>query len=91
MPLFRRKKEPKPELEKGLPINAVQPMAEIGRQGPIGKQEVQEAEQTLKDYKAGKANLENRIIENEQWYKLRHWEQIRSAKGNPGDPEPASA
>lgn len=92
MPLFRRKKESKPKQPgKGLLVNEVQPMSEIGRQGPIGKQEVQEAEQTLKDYKAGKANLENRIIENEQWYKLRHWEQIRSSKANPGDPEPASA
>ena len=64
--------------------------ARPGTQGPIGRKEIEEAEQTLKRYKAGKANLEARIIDNEQWYKLRHWEQIRRSK-NPGDPEPASA
>jgi len=62
-----------------------------GRRGPIGEVQVQEAEQTLKEYKRGKASLEQRIIENEQWYKMQHWEQIRAAKHNPGDPEPASA
>jgi len=31
----------------------------------------------LKAYKAGKANLEKRITENELWWKMRHWEQIR--------------
>ncbi len=36
-----------------------------------------------------KANPEARIIDNEQWWKLRHWEQIR--KKNEHDPEPVSA
>lgn len=63
---------------------------DIGRVGPIGEEEIREAEQTLKKYKEGKSSLEARIIENEQWYKVRHWEQIRRSK-NPGDPEPASA
>ena len=43
----------------------------------IGKEQVQEAYQTLLKYKQGKANLERRIVENEQWYKLRHWECMR--------------
>lgn len=38
----------------------------------IGKEEVLKATQTLQKYKEGKANLEKRIIDNEQWYKLRH-------------------
>lgn len=46
----------------------------------IGKEQVQKAYQTLLKYKEGKANLERRIIENEQWYKLRHWECMRDAK-----------
>lgn len=58
--------------------------------GPIGAKEIAEAEATLQKYKAGKASLERRIVENEQWYKLRHWEQIGKSK-NPGDPEPTSA
>lgn len=58
--------------------------------GPIGAKEVGEAAETLRKYKDGKANLERRIVENEQWYKMRHWDQIRGDKSN-GDPEPASA
>ena len=40
----------------------------------IGREQVQAAQQTLNKYKEGKANLERRIVENEQWFKLRHWE-----------------
>lgn len=43
----------------------------------IGKEQVQEATVTLKKYKSGKANLEKKIVANEQWYKMRHWEQMR--------------
>ena len=62
----------------------------VGMAGPIGKEEVYQAEATLQKYKQGKAMLEQRIIENEQWYKLRHWDVIRRSM-NPGDPEPSSA
>jgi len=44
----------------------------------IGTKEVQEATDTLRKYKSGKANLEQRLIEDEQWYKIRHWEVMRS-------------
>ena len=30
----------------------------------------------LKRYKTGKAALERRIIDNENWYRLRHWQQV---------------
>jgi len=43
----------------------------------IGREEVLKARETLNRYKEGKANLEKRIIENEQWYKLRHWQCLR--------------
>ena len=43
----------------------------------IGKKQVQEANAILQKYKEGKANLEKRIVDNEQWYKLRHWECMR--------------
>jgi len=54
----------------------------------IGKKEIDNALQTLTRYRAGKVNLERRIIENEQWFKLRHWEQMRV---NQDEAEPASA
>ena len=56
---------------------------------PIGKEAVQKATQILKKYKEGKANLERRIIDNEQWYKLRHWESMRKAKTNVVEPTSA--
>ena len=60
----------------------------------IGREEVQEASQILQKYKQGKANLERRIVENEQWYKLRHWEYMRlESKGenSRNQVEPVSA
>ena len=44
---------------------------------PIGVTQISEALQTLMKYKAGKANLDNQIIESEEWYRMRHWEQMR--------------
>ena len=43
----------------------------------IGKEQVQKASVILQKYKEGKANLERRIVDNEQWYKIRHWECMR--------------
>ena len=49
-------------------------------QRPIGKEQIQKANLTLQRYKEGKANLERRIVDNEQWYKIRHWECMRDKK-----------
>ena len=62
----------------------------------IGKKEIEKAIQTLKEYKDGKSNLESRIVEEERWYKLRHWDVIRGKKsgqlkGEEVRPEPTSA
>ena len=43
----------------------------------ITSKEVAQARDTLMKYKEGKKNLEDKIVENEQWWKLRHWEQVR--------------
>ena len=52
---------------------------------PIDRDSVLKAGEVLQRYKSGKANLERRIIENEQWYKMRHWEQMRD-KNHPVQP-----
>lgn len=62
-----------------------------GAPAVIGEEDVREAMQTLLDYKRGKAHLEQRIIDNEQWFKLRHWEQIRGHQAKPGELESTSA
>lgn len=56
---------------------------------PIKKEAIQRATQVLQEYKRGKANLETRIIDNEQWYKLRHWESLRT-KGKKEQVQPVS-
>ena len=60
----------------------------------IDKKVLEKTVQTLKDYKAGKSNLESRIVEEERWWKLRHWDVIRGKAKNNADeerPEPTSA
>ena len=49
----------------------------IGEKLPIGAAEVRMARATLNRYKEGKANLERRVVDNAQWYKMRHWECMR--------------
>jgi hypothetical protein len=76
---FLKKKEAQPTVQ-GMPVGTVNQ--------PIGKTQVQEAYQTLLKYKQGKANLEQKIVDNEQWYKMRHWECMRDKKN---DIQPTSA
>lgn len=54
---------------------------------PIGQEQIVAAWQTLQRYRAGKANLEKRVVENQQWYKLRHWQCMRKT---PSEVEPVS-
>ena len=62
------------------PDNGAEAVA-INIQKPvIGREEVFKAAQTLEKYREGKANLQSRVIENEEWYKLRHWECVRRDK-----------
>ena len=54
----------------------------------IGREQIQKANLTMQKYKEGKANLEKRIVDNEQWYKIRHWECMRDSSE---EVQPASA
>ena len=46
----------------------------------IDKKAIQKAAETLKKYKDGKRKFEDRIVEEEQWWKLRHWDVIRDGQ-----------
>ena len=60
--------------------------------GPIGREALVKANETLKEYRSGKQQLEKRIRESEQWWKMRHWETEEGAQaGNPYDRKPKSA
>lgn len=48
----------------------------------IGREEVRAAAATLQKYRAAKRKLEARIEENEQWFRMRHWEQLRLEQGD---------
>lgn len=63
----------------------------------IGPEEVGRAIELLTLYKQGKANLEDRIVDDELWWELRHWEAIgrkdgsRAKKVAERGPQPTSA
>jgi len=61
------------------------------RQSTQSKDNIRKAIETLKKYKAGKEFLESEIIQNEQWYKMRHWDIIRGRNRKEGEPEPTTA
>ena len=65
----------------GGAINGFKALAQV-----IGREQILAAQQTLQKYKEGKANLERRIVENEQWFKLRHWECMRKKETNQVEP-----
>lgn len=65
---------------------------ELKAQEIIGGKEIKEAAQILTKYKQGKANLEKRVVDDELWWELRHWETIRKQKAKEDvTPEPTSA
>lgn len=97
---MRRQSAPRPTLDDEVQRLRAQQATAPAMQGgavdgfsvlteKIGREEVQKAQQTLNKYKEGKANLETRIVDNEQWYKLRHWECMR--KSSTQEVEPTSA
>jgi hypothetical protein len=66
----------KEEKSKGFYKNKSEP--ENGIKGVFGAEQVEKSLNILKKYKESKTNLENRIVDNEQWFKMRHWEQLRN-------------
>lgn len=62
---------------------------------PIGEEQIREARATLQKYKNGKSHLETRIVDDELWWELRHWESInmgkRPKKNAVNKPKPTSA
>ena len=55
----------------------------------IGTEEVAKAAQLLQRYKSGKAALDNRIVDNELWFRMRHWKNYKNEMME-GKPTPAS-
>jgi hypothetical protein len=85
MPFFRQKDKPMAPAEQAMVLN----MTEEKQRTMIGQEEIRKAAETLQKYKQGKSNLEKRIIEDEMWWKLRHWEAIGRKQRQAGMPAPA--
>lgn len=51
----------------------------------IGVEQIRRFNEILQRYKAGKVNLERRLIENEQWWKLRHSDGMRNTTARDAD------
>lgn len=89
MALFNRRRQsaPKPTAEEYLasmqtdeaPAQAETPI-EMAVEQPIGKEQIEEANQILLKYQNGKKFLDQRIVNNENWYKVRY-----GAVGNGSD------
>ena len=90
MPFFRQKDKPMEPAMQAMVLN----MTEEKQRTMIGQEEIRKAAETLQKYKQGKSNLESRIIEDEMWWKVRHWEAIgrkQRQEGMPAPAEPTSA
>ena len=48
------------------------------RELPIGPEEVAEAAAILQKYKAGKAALDKRLVDNELWFRMGHWKNYQN-------------
>lgn len=67
-----------------MPNRAVMPAEDNGTGRKIGEKEILVAERKLKEFKGGKASVEHRIKECQQWWKLKNWEQIELERGTRG-------
>ena len=56
---------------------------------PVGPEQAAEAERILHKYKAGKAALDRRLIDNELWFRMAHWKQYKNRMME-GKPQPSS-
>ena len=55
----------------------------------ITEETLRKGDDLLQKYKSGKRTLEDKIVKNERWWKLRHWDML-SNQDNRDDPKPAS-
>ena len=64
-------------------------MVDFENKPPIGAEEVARAEQILQKYKVGKAALDQRLVDNELWFRMGHWKNYQNPMME-GKPQPSS-
>ena len=78
------------EITQGMSMVPNQAMEQPQQAKPvIGPDEVKKAREILEKYKKGKRTYEEKIVKNEKWWKMRHWDLL-SNENNYDDPKPAS-
>ena len=69
------------------------PLVGAFRSGPdggrprVGEKEIARAIDLLTEYKKGKTMLERRVVDDELWWELRHWEVMRRGRDRCKEPE----
>ena len=64
---------------------------------PIGEAEVREAAKVLEEYKAQKKHFDQHIVADEDWWRLRHWDELnakdheKNSESERGEIDPKSA
>ena len=77
-----------PDTQPAQSLTAAEALQESGAK-TIGPAEISEAEAILQRYRSGKAALEKRIIENDEWFRMRYWKDHPNRMMD-GKPKPAS-
>ena len=72
-----------------MEVNMADLIPEAPVQQAVGVDEIRKAMKILKKYKDGKKVLEDKIVRNEKWWKLRHWDLLKD-ENTFEDPKPAS-
>ena len=81
--------QPEPMTGAGLQTAGGSLTEEAAGAQVIGPEEIAKAGETLQKYKAGKASLDKRIVENELWFRMGHWKNCEN-KMMEGKPKPSS-
>ena len=77
------------QMPMGMQLLPARPEEASDEAEAIGEDEVRQANDLLQKYKAGKAALDKRIIENELWFRMGHWKNYQN-KMMEGKPKPSS-
>jgi hypothetical protein len=81
------------QLGSRMGAQSILQMAGIGLKGGKGEREagrlmnpqrLNEATMTLQNYQSGKNSVNQRVIQAQQWWKLKNWEEIRNKRGVKG-------
>lgn len=74
------------EIDSHKPEFNEDPSERYGNEGsderpPIDEEKVRNAEKILADYKAAKQNFDAHVIAAEEWWRMRHWDELNAKDG----------